>query len=62
MNFRMYQHSGFLFVVYFLTGVHYIMSNKFCQGPLENVFGRQHMAGGRTDNPTIPHFLKATPP
>jgi len=77
MNFaHNYQHSGFLFMVYFFLtvhsfvemanfllrqpGVHYIMSNKFCQDPLENFFGRQRMAGGRTDNPTIPHFLKAT--
>ena len=34
-------------------GVHYVLTERFCQDALENYFGHQRACGGRKDNPTI---------
>lgn len=43
-----------------LPGVRYILSEKFCQDPLESFFGKQRMRGGYNDNPNVQTFLKNT--
>ena len=39
-------------------GVHYLLSIRFNQDPLEGYFGRQCAHGGHCDNPTVHDFLK----
>ena len=41
-------------------GIKFILSEKFCQDPLEVFFGKQRAQGGRNDNPTCYQFLKNT--
>ena len=41
-------------------GVKFILSEHFCQDPLECFFGHQRSCGGRNDNPTVQQFLKST--
>jgi hypothetical protein len=38
--------------------VKFILTEKFCQDPLESFFGKQRMHGGANDNPTVAAFLK----
>ena len=35
------------------SGIHYVLSEKFCQDDLENYFGKQRAIGCRRDNPTV---------
>jgi hypothetical protein len=43
--------------VYLLdNGVKFVLSNRFCQDPLEAHFGRHRGLGQRSDNPSIPTF------
>ena len=37
-------------------GIPYILSKRFCQGDLENYFGKQRAIGRRCDNPTVGDF------
>ncbi|KAK7481904.1 hypothetical protein BaRGS_00026812 [Batillaria attramentaria] len=37
-------------------GVQYVLSNKFCQDPLEKHFGRQRGLGRRCENPNLWSF------
>ena len=37
-------------------GVSYILTERFCQDPLENYFGRQRSMGSRKDNPSMRDF------
>ena len=41
-----------------VKGVKYVLTEKFCQDPLESFFGKQRMHGGSNDNPTVAAFLK----
>lgn len=41
-------------------GVKFLLSEKFCQDPLEEFFGHQRAKGGRNDNPTVQQFCKNT--
>ena len=34
----------------------YVLSERFCQDPLENWFGRQRCSGSRKDNPSMVDF------
>ena len=43
-----------------IRGVKYVLTEKFCQDPLESFFGKQRMHGGANDNPTVATFLKNT--
>ena len=43
-----------------LPGVKFLLSERFCQDPLEAFFGKQRAQGGRNDNPTVHQFLKNT--
>ena len=36
--------------------VRYVLTEHFCQDPLENYFGKQRAMGGRKDNPTMQDF------
>ena len=36
--------------------VEYVLTERFCQDPLENYFGRQRSMGARKDNPTLRDF------
>ena len=36
--------------------VKYVLTECFCQGPLENWFGRQRFLGSRKDNPSMADF------
>ena len=36
--------------------VPYVLTERFCQDPLENYFGRQRSMGARKDNPSIRDF------
>ena len=35
------------------SGVRMVLTNKFCQDPLEEHFGRHRCLGVRADNPTL---------
>jgi hypothetical protein len=37
-------------------GVEFVLSNRFCQDPLEKHFGRHRGLGRRSDNPTLLAF------
>lgn len=41
-------------------GVKFLLSERFCQDPLEAFFGHQRAKGGRNDNPTVQQFCKTT--
>ena len=44
-------------VQYLLSNnVPYVLTERFCQDPLENYFGRQRSMGARKDNPSIRDF------
>ena len=44
-------------VKYLLShGVSYVLTERFCQDPLENYFGRQRSMGARKDNPSVRDF------
>ena len=43
-----------------IPGVTAILSEKFCQDPLEEYFSRQRAAGGGNDNPNVPEFRNHT--
>ena len=36
--------------------VKYVLTERFCQDPLENYFGRQRSLGSRKDNPSMADF------
>ena len=36
--------------------VSYVLTERFCQDPLENYFGKQRSSGARKDNPSIYNF------
>lgn len=38
------------------NNVSYVLTERFCQDPLENYFRRQRSMGARKDNPTIHDF------
>lgn len=41
-------------------GVRFLLSERFCQDPVEEFFGHQRSRGGRNDNPTVKQFLENT--
>ena len=41
-----------------LPGVKYLLSERFCQDPLEEFFSQQRAQGRRNDNPTASEFKK----
>lgn len=43
-----------------LPGMKFILSERFCQDPLESFFGQQRSVGGHNDNPTVQAFCKNT--
>jgi len=43
-----------------LPGVKYLLSERFCQDPLEEFFSQQRAQGRRNDNPTASEFKKTT--
>lgn len=40
-----------------VPGVQFLLSEKFCQDPLESFFEKQCYKGGRNDNPSIKEFV-----
>ncbi len=38
------------------NGVHYVLSQDYCQDPLEEHFGRHRGLAGRAENPTMIQF------
>ena len=40
--------------------VKFLLSERFCQDPVEEFFGHQRAKGGRCDNPTVNQFLENT--
>ena len=38
--------------------MHYLLSNRFNQDPLEEFFGIRRCHGGRCENPTVQQFIK----
>ena len=42
------------------SGVHFILSERFTQDPLESFFGHQRQRGGGRDNPTAQQFMQDT--
>ena len=52
---RITAHSIVDCVKYMLknTSCKYVLTERFCQDPLENYFGRQRSLGARKDNPTL---------
>ena len=38
----------------------FLLSERFCQDPLEAFFGQQRSKGGRNDNPTVKQFCDNT--
>ena len=50
-------HSSIELIKYLLLqGVPYVLTERFCQDPLENYFGRQRSMGHRKDNPSLRDF------
>ena len=50
-------HSSIELIQYLLNeGLPYVLTEKFCQDPLENCFGRQRAMGHRKDNPSLRDF------
>lgn len=43
-----------------LPEVSYLLSEKFCQDPIESFFGKQRGHGGRNENPSVKQFLENT--
>ena len=43
-----------------LPGSKFILSERFCQDPLESFFGQQRSMGGHNDNPTVQTFCNNT--
>ena len=43
-----------------LPGTKFLLSERFCQDPLESFFGHQRSKGGRNDNPTVQQFCDNT--
>ena len=43
-----------------IPGVQYLLSEKFCQDPVESFFGKQRAFGGRNVNPTVKQFMENT--
>ena len=43
-----------------VPGVACVLSEKFCQDPLESFFGKQRARGGRSDNPDAKQFCDST--
>ena len=41
-------------------GVKFLLSERFCQDPVEAFFGHQRSKGGRNDNPTVKQFCDNT--
>ena len=41
-------------------GVKFLLSERFCQDPLESFFGHQRSKGGHNDNPTVKQFCDNT--
>lgn len=41
-------------------GIKFILSERFCQDPVELFFGKQRAQGARNDNPTVHQFLENT--
>ena len=37
-----------------------VLSERFCQDPLESFFGKQRYKGGRNENPSVKEFLDNT--
>ena len=40
-----------------VPGVQFLLSEKFCQDPLESYFGKQRYRGGSSDNPSVKEFI-----
>ena len=43
-----------------VPGVTCVLSERFCQDPLESFFGKQRYKGGRSENPSVKEFLANT--
>ena len=41
-------------------GVKFLLSERFCQDPVETFFSHQRSKGGHSDNPTVKQFLDNT--
>ena len=46
--------------VFTIPGVSAFLSNRICQDPIENFFGKQRQRGRACDNPNAKEFIKAT--
>ncbi len=46
--------------VFTIPGVTVFLSNRICQDPLENFFGRQRQRGRVNENPSVAEFLQNT--
>lgn len=46
--------------IFTIPGVTVFLSNRICQDPLENFFGRQRQRGRVNENPNAMEFLKNT--
>lgn len=58
-------NSGMSFValvrdLFNMDDVHSFLSQRICQDPLENFFGRQRQRGGIHDNPNVKEFMHNT--
>ena len=43
-----------------VSGVNFLLSERFTQDPLESFFGKQRQRGGGSDNPTAHQFTYGT--
>ena len=46
--------------IFSLSDVKSFLSQRLCQDPLENFFGRQRQRGGSHDNPNVKEFIHNT--
>ena len=47
-------------LLFAVPGVQFLLSEKFCQDPLEAFFGKQRYKGGRNGNPSVKEFVDNT--
>ena len=43
-----------------ISGVKFLLSERFTQDPVESFFGQQRQRGGGSENPTVHHFTYNT--
>ena len=57
LNFAVYTFTELVPKLLDIPGVSYVLSERFCQDPLESYFGKQRYRGGWNENPSVKQYL-----